>query len=145
MRAVNFLSVHLRSRPVDFRHGEPGKGAELSRSRRQLDPSLIFVMASALAVTFIGTGWCCGGRGVLAERFYLPSAIIIDGRLILGAAMFGVGWGLSGFCPGPAIVSLPLLANGTVVIVPAMLAGIGVARLRMQGKASRADPVAQAD
>ena len=84
-------------------------------------------------------------RPVLAERFYLPTGNIIDGRLILGAAMFGVGWGLSGFCPGPAIVSLPLLANGTLIFVPAMLAGIGVARLRMQGKASRADPVAQAE
>jgi uncharacterized membrane protein YedE/YeeE len=110
------------------------------------DPSLIFVMASALAVTFVGYRLVLRReRPVLAERFYLPSASIIDGRLILGAAMFGVGWGLSGFCPGPAIVSLPLLANGTLIFVPAMLAGIGVARLRMQGKASRADPVAQAE
>ena len=60
--------------------------------------------------------------------------------MILGAALFGIGWGLSGFCPGPAIVSLPLLAKGTLIFVPAMLAGIGVARLRMQGKAPRAEP-----
>jgi uncharacterized membrane protein YedE/YeeE len=82
---------------------------------------------------------------LLAERFYLPSGSIIDGRLILGAALFGIGWGLSGFCPGPAIVSLPLLAKGTLIFVPAMLAGIGAARLRMQGEASRAGPVAQAE
>ena len=88
------------------------------------DPSLIFVMASALAVTFVGYRLVLRReRPVLAERFYLPSASIIDGRLILGAAMFGVGWGLSGFCPGPAIVSLPLLAKGTLIFVPAMLAG----------------------
>jgi uncharacterized membrane protein YedE/YeeE len=110
------------------------------------DPSLIFVMASALAVTFIGYRLALAReRPLLAERFYLPSGSIIDGRLILGAALFGIGWGLSGFCPGPAIVSLPLLAKGTLIFVPAMLAGIGAARLRMQGEASRAGPVAQAE
>ena len=86
------------------------------------DPSLIFVMASALAVTFVGYRLVLRReRPVLAERFYLPSASIIDGRLILGAAMFGVGWGLSGFCPGPAIVSLPLLAKGPLIVVPGAL------------------------
>ena len=108
------------------------------------DPSLIFVMAGAVAVTFIGYRLVLAReRPLLAERFYLPAGSIIDGRLIFGAALFGVGWGLSGFCPGPAIVSLPLLAKGTLIFVPAMLAGIGVGRLRMQGKASRAGPVAQ--
>jgi uncharacterized protein len=104
------------------------------------DPSLIFVMASALLVTFIGYRLVLAReRPVLAERFYLPSGNIIDGRF------FGIGWGLSGFCPGPAIVSLPLLAKGTLIFVPAMLAGIGLGRLRMQGKASQARPVAQAE
>ena len=63
----------------------------------------------------------------------------------MGAALFGIGWGLSGFCPGPAIVSLPLLAKGTLIFVPAMLAGIGVARLRMQGKTPWTEPVAQSE
>ncbi len=108
------------------------------------DPSLIFVMAGALAVTFIGYRLVLRReRPVLAERFYLPAGSIIDGRLIFGAALFGVGWGLSGFCPGPAIVSLPLLAKGTLIFVPAMLAGIAIARLRMQAKASRSGPLAQ--
>jgi uncharacterized membrane protein YedE/YeeE len=108
------------------------------------DPSLIFVMAGALAVTFIGYRLVLRReRPVLAERFYLPAGSIIDGRLIFGAALFGVGWGLSGFCPGPAIVSLPLLAKGTLIFVPAMLAGIAIARLRMQAKAPRSGPVAQ--
>jgi uncharacterized membrane protein YedE/YeeE len=108
------------------------------------DPSLIFVMAGALAVTFIGYRLVLRReRPVLAERFYLPAGSIIDGRLIFGAALFGVGWGLSGLCPGPAIVSLPLLAKGTLIFVPAMLAGIAIARLRMQATASRSGPVAQ--
>lgn len=109
------------------------------------DPSLIFVMAGALAVTFIGYRLVLPReRPILAERFYLPVGSIIDGRLIFGAALFGVGWGLAGFCPGPAIVSLPLLAKGTLIFVPAMLAGIAVGRLRMQGK-PRAGPVAQTE
>jgi uncharacterized protein len=49
--------------------------------------------------------------------------------LVFGAAIFGVGWGLSGFCPGPAITSLPLLAKGTLVFILAMLGGMTFARL----------------
>ena len=110
------------------------------------DPSLIFVMAGAVMVTFAGYRLVLRRpRPVLAERFYLPTAKDIDARLIGGAALFGIGWGLSGFCPGPAIVSLPLLATGTLVFVPAMLAGIAVARLLMPGKAPRAGPVAQSE
>ena len=110
------------------------------------DPSLIFVVAGAVMVTFAGYRLVLRRpRPVLAERFYLPTAKDIDARLIGGAALFGIGWGLSGFCPGPAIVSLPLLATGTLIFVPAMLAGIAVARLLMPGKAPRAGPVAQSE
>jgi uncharacterized membrane protein YedE/YeeE len=110
------------------------------------DPSLIFVMAGAVAVTFIGYRLVLKRpKPLLAERFYLPPASIIDGRLLLGAAVFGIGWGLSGFCPGPAIVALPLLAKGTLVFVPAMLAGIAVARLLTQGKRLEPRPLAQFD
>jgi hypothetical protein len=110
------------------------------------DPSLIFVMAGAVVVTFAGYRLVLRRpRPVLAERFYLPTAKDIDARLVGGAALFGIGWGLSGFCPGPAITSLALLAKGTLVFVPAMLAGVAVARLLMQGKAHRAEPVAQSE
>jgi hypothetical protein len=110
------------------------------------DPSLIFVMAGAVVVTFAGYRLVLRRpRPVLAERFYLPTAKDIDARLVGGAALFGIGWGLSGFCPGPAIVSLPLLATGTLVFVPAMLAGIAVTRLLMQGKAPRAEAIAQSE
>jgi uncharacterized membrane protein YedE/YeeE len=110
------------------------------------DPSLIFVMAGAVAVTFLGYRLVLRRpKPLLAERFYLPVASIIDGRLLLGAAVFGIGWGLSGFCPGPAIVALPLLAKGTLEFVPAMLAGIAVARLLTQGKRLGTQPLAQLD
>jgi uncharacterized membrane protein YedE/YeeE len=71
----------------------------------------------------------------LTERFALPLATTVDARLILGATLFGIGWGLSGLCPGPAITSLPLVAKGTLVFVPAMLVGIALARLAAVPKA----------
>ena len=103
------------------------------------DPSLIFVMAGAVAVTFIGYRLVLRRpKPVLAERFYLPTAKDIDVKLIAGAALFGVGWGLSGFCPGPAVTSLVLLAKGTLVFVPAMIAGLVLARLAGRPSAAQA-------
>jgi hypothetical protein len=58
----------------------------------------------------------------------LPTREPIDRRLLLGACLFGIGWGFTGFCPGPAVVSIPLLATGTMVFVPAMLGGIVLVR-----------------
>jgi uncharacterized membrane protein YedE/YeeE len=100
------------------------------------DPSLIFVMLGAVVVTFAGYRLVLRRpRPLLAERFFLPTLKEIDARVILGPAIFGIGWGLSGFCPGPAITSLALLAKGTLIFVPAMLAGIGLARLLVQLRA----------
>ena len=97
------------------------------------DPSLAFVMAGAVVVTFLGYRFAFRQPSPLCEeRFYLPTATELDPRLIIGPALFGVGWGLSGFCPGPAITSLSLMAPGTLVFVAAMLAGIGLARFTLQ-------------
>lgn len=94
------------------------------------DPSLAFVMAGAVVVTFIGYKFVFSQpQPLLTARFHLPDMKRIDSRLVLGAAIFGVGWGLSGFCPGPAVTSLALLAKGTLVFVPAMLGGMMVTRL----------------
>lgn len=93
------------------------------------DPSLICVMLGAVLVTFLGYRLAFRRpRPVLVEQFSLPTTKDVDGRMVRGAALFGVGWGLSGFCPGPAITSLSLLAKGTLIFVPAMLIGIGLAR-----------------
>lgn len=108
------------------------------------DPSLIFVMAGAVLVTFIGYRLVLSRpKPMLATRFFLPAAKDIDARLIGGAALFGIGWGLSGFCPGPAITSLPLLAKGTLAFVPAMLAGLAIARLAGRTAAPQAQLFAE--
>jgi uncharacterized protein len=93
------------------------------------NPALAFVMGGALAVTFVGYRLAFGrGRPMLAERFALPTARAIDARLVGGAALFGIGWGLAGYCPGPALASLPAAHAGTGVFVIAMLAGLALAR-----------------
>ena len=94
------------------------------------DPSLAFVMAGAVAVTFAGYRLALRReKPVFDSTFHLPAATRIDARLLGGAALFGLGWGLAGFCPGPALTSLTLAAPGTLVFVPAMLAGMALARL----------------
>jgi len=93
------------------------------------DPSLAFVMAGAVATTFIGYRVALRRPApLLSPQFALPASEPIDRRLLLGSGLFGVGWGLTGFCPGPAVVSIPLLATGTMVFVPAMIGGIVLAR-----------------
>ncbi|ORE92616.1 DUF6691 family protein [Acuticoccus yangtzensis] len=89
------------------------------------DPSLAFVMAGATVTAFIGYRlvWRRGAP-VVGSSFDLPRATRVDRPLIAGAALFGIGWGIGGFCPGPAWTALPLLAPGTLVFVPAMLAGL---------------------
>jgi len=104
------------------------------------DPSLAFVMAGAVAVTFAGyrLAWR-NEKPVLEDRFHIPESTAIDRRLVLGAAIFGIGWGLGGYCPGPALTALGLLAPGTIVFVPAMLVGMWLAR--MTASAAQPTPV----
>ena len=91
------------------------------------DPSLAFVMAGATLTAFIGYRlvWRRSAP-VLDPRFDLPTNSRIDRPLILSAALFGIGWGIGGFCPGPAWTALPLMAPGTLVFWPAMLAGLWI-------------------
>ena len=94
------------------------------------DPSLAFVMAGAIAVTATGYWFVLRRpKPLLDDSFHLPGRNTIDRPLVIGSAIFGLGWGLFGFCPGPAITSLGLAATGTLVFVPAMLIGIAVAGL----------------
>lgn len=100
------------------------------------DPSLAFVMGGALAVTFVGYRWVLGrDRPIYADSFRLPAAQDVDARLLSGAAVFGVGWGLVGFCPGPALASLAFGRIESVLFILAMLAGaalyVGADRYRL--------------
>lgn len=88
------------------------------------DPSLAFVMGGAVAVTLIAFRFIlkrpvpfCG------DRFHLPTLKQIDSRLLWGAALFGIGWGLTGYCPGPALATVLSGNTETWLFVPAMLAG----------------------
>ncbi len=89
------------------------------------DPSLLLVMVSATLVYFLSYRWITKRRApLLAEKFSLPTARRLDARLLAGSALFGIGWGLSGYCPGPALVALPGLLPNTLVFVVSMLAGM---------------------
>lgn len=95
------------------------------------DPTLAFVMAGALAT--YGLGMLAWRRRTAGKGWFgcaLPSAGVqaIDRRLVLGSVIFGVGWGMSGFCPGPAIASLGALRMEALVFVPAMAAGMLIAQ-----------------
>ena len=93
------------------------------------DPSLAFVMGGALITTFAGYRLILRRpRPVLAPAFQLPTARRIDARLIGGAAVFGIGWGIAGFCPGGALPALGLFQPDAVIFVGAMIAGITIAR-----------------
>jgi uncharacterized membrane protein YedE/YeeE len=91
------------------------------------DPSLAFVMGGAIAVHALFAWRANPSRARaprLAARFAVPEARGVDGRLLAGAALFGVGWGIAGYCPGPAVVSIVTLAPETLGFVGAMVAGM---------------------
>lgn len=93
------------------------------------DPSLAFVMGGAILVTMPGF-WLAQKRAkpFFHDVFHLPTRTDFDARLILGSATFGVGWGLGGLCPGPALTALPLASTGTSIFVLSMLAGMVIAK-----------------
>lgn len=100
------------------------------------DPTLAFVMGGALVPMAIA--WRLRARleqPLADEAFHLPHTRTIDARLIGGAALFGVGWGIAGLCPGPAIADLAVNPLPAGIFVAAMLAGMALFRLLPQGGA----------
>jgi uncharacterized protein len=94
------------------------------------DPSLAFVMAGALAVAIPGYRFVLGRHGpTFAPGFQLPDTRVMDRRLILGSATFGVGWGVAGFCPGGALPALGLGDPGVYLFISAVIGGLLLARL----------------
>jgi uncharacterized protein len=93
------------------------------------DASLAFVMAGAVAVTFVGFKWVLQrSRPLFGEKFHLPTSRELDLRIVLGPTIFGVGWGLAGFCPGPAFTALGFGSRAAVIFVASMIAGMLLAR-----------------
>lgn len=95
------------------------------------DPSLALVMAAALMVAVPGFAWvrARGHAFAYGGPLRLPTGTRVDRRLLAGSALFGIGWGIAGYCPGPALANL---AHGTleaIAFVAAMLAGSQLARL----------------
>jgi hypothetical protein len=91
------------------------------------DPSLAFVMVGAIGVYALVHRLICARRASLgAPELHLPTPKRIDARLVAGAALFGIGWGLGGICPGPAITSLASGAPSILLFVLAMLAGMAL-------------------
>lgn len=93
------------------------------------DPTLAFVMGAGLVATFIGYRLVLGRpRPLYASAFQLPVSTAIDARLVGGAVLFGIGWGLSGFCPGPAVASLVFGYWQSFLFVAAMAVGMVAVR-----------------
>ncbi|MEJ5990157.1 DUF6691 family protein [Ramlibacter sp. PS3R-8] len=94
------------------------------------DPSLAFVMAGAIAVGVLAFGVARKRTvSLLGLPMKLPASGRVDRRLVLGSLLFGIGWGVAGFCPGPAVVALGMGELKAIIFVAAMLAGMGVFEL----------------
>ncbi len=104
---------------------DPGKVQGFLDFAGRWDPSLAFVMVGAIAVGFFAFR-AAGRRSVsfLGGAMQLPKARYIDRRLILGSVVFGLGWGLAGYCPGPAVVSLGSGQPKAALFVAAMIVGM---------------------
>lgn len=98
----------------------------------QWNPALLFVMVGALSAALPGYWLLKGRKPVLAEARQMPTRRDIDWPLILGAILFGVGWGLAGICPGPAIALLAIAPVSALIFLVAMTAGLWLARISQQ-------------
>lgn len=105
--------------------GNPAKVQNFLDFSGQWDPSLALVMGGAIAIGLLAFTWAkTRSKALLGGLMQLPASQSIDKRLITGSAMFGVGWGLAGFCPGPALMNLATLQPEVWLFVAAMLVGM---------------------
>lgn len=91
-------------------------------------PDLAFVMGGAVCVTIVTFHFVLKRQSpLIGKKFFLPTSTILDGKLLAGAAIFGVGWGIYGYCPGPALSAAVYLDNETFMFIAAMLVGMALA------------------
>jgi uncharacterized membrane protein YedE/YeeE len=104
------------------------------------DPTLVFVMGAALVVVLLARPVVVRARGAVFPSLTAASVLSVEPRVVVGAALFGAGWGLAGYCPGPAIASLGTGSLEAVIVVVAMLLGIRVVDLAPGRDAQSTDP-----
>ena len=105
--------------------GDPAKVQNFLDIFGRWDPSLALVMGGAIAVGLLAFTWAKKRRTAwLGDAMQLPTATVVDRRLLTGAALFGVGWGLAGFCPGPAVMNVVTGHWEVLLFVAAMVLGM---------------------
>lgn len=110
------------------------------------DPSLAFVMGGAILVTAPAFALARRlGTPILAGRFELPTRLDLDARLLSGAAIFGIGWGLVGLCPGPALTALGIGSGQALIFVAAMIAGMAIFHVTLLPPQPATPPAREAD
>ncbi len=124
----------------------PGKVLAFLDVTGSWDPSLAFVMVGAIAASGVGYAVAKSrGAPILDDRLEIPSRGDFDARLVGGAALFGVGWGLVGLCPGPAVAALPLGLWQGLAFVAAMLVGMALFAALPSGKSGSSSPSRKVD
>lgn len=140
--AALFCGVVFGSGIVISGMSNPAKVINFFDIAGTFDASLLLVMCSALATTFVGYRLVFGARAnpVFDEKFTVPTSRVIDAPLVLGSAGFGVGWGITGFCPGGAVPALGFLDARVVIFLVAMLGAMYATRVfrESQSKAATA-------
>lgn len=97
------------------------------------NPALIFVMLAAIPIHFLAFRFIKGQRApFLDSKLHLPDSTEISKSLIIGSILFGAGWGLGGYCPGPAVTSLGGGSSDAAIFVAAMIAGMLLTRLKLK-------------
>ena len=110
--------------------GDPAKVQNFLDVFGAWDPSLALVMGGAIAVGLVAFTWAKKHKtSLLGEPMQLPTSTVIDAKLLTGAALFGMGWGLAGFCPGPAVMNLVTGHAQVGWFVGAMLVGMALQHL----------------
>lgn len=104
---------------------QPGKVVGFLDFLGNWDPSLAFVMAGGIGVHLLTYKWIVGRPSpLMAERFQIPTRRDLTSRLVMGSALFGIGWALAGYCPGPGLVAAGAFTGNGLLFIASMVAGM---------------------